>query len=79
MTWAGSTGKGVSITLKNYALTFSPGVLYASEKGTANGDGVQNGNETGLDAFTAPTGFSCTTPGSVLKSLSLIGVLKIAA
>jgi len=78
ITWAGATGTVPKTTvIKNYTLTFSPGVLYATEKGTANGDGVKDGSETGFDAFSAPPGFSCKTAGSVLTTMSVIGVLKI--
>ena len=81
ITWdaPSSTGTAAVTTLKHYSLSFSPGVLYASERATAAGDGIKDGSETGIDAFSAPPGFSCASPGSLLTSLSLLGVLKITA
>jgi hypothetical protein len=76
--WSGPTGPK-AITLKHYTLTFSDGVLYATERGVANGAGIKNGSETGLDAFTLPTGFSCANPGARLTSMDVLGVLKITS
>jgi len=64
--------------VKRYQIDFSPGVLYATQMGTIDGDGVQNGNETGIDAFSAPSGISCSST-SVLSSLTVLGVMKITA
>jgi len=83
-TWTGSgkvafVGPTGSFTMKfaHYSLTFWHGVSYANERASVTGGGVQNGSETGLDSFYKGTGFSCSTAGSGLKSLSVVGVLKI--
>jgi hypothetical protein len=86
-TWTGAgkivfgetSGTSYTMTLRHYTLTFWDGVSYANEKSSIAGDGVRDGTETGIDSFFKPTGFACSNPGSVLTSLSVIGVLKIAA
>ena len=79
ITFVGSTGTIQTMTFKHYSLTFWHGVSYANEKASVAGDGVKDGSETGFDSFFKPAGFSCSTAGSVLKSLSVLGVLKITA
>lgn len=75
--FGGTTGSTHTINFKNYHMVFLRGASYANESSSAAGDGVQNGNETGIDSFYAPTGFSCAA--GALTKLSVVGVMKITA
>lgn len=76
--FGGSTGTTYTMSLKHYSMTFWHGVSYANEKSSVAGDGIKDGDETGIDSFFKPSGFSCSDAGSVLKSLSVLGILKIS-